>query len=72
MIILSKVLPFFFMLLGVTTALVLAGIVFRRRLLCLAGLGVVPYPVDFQVSQGKKRSVMDFLPQAGALRNTEQ
>jgi uncharacterized SAM-binding protein YcdF (DUF218 family) len=37
-----------------------------------AGLGVVPYPVDFQVSQGKKWSVMDFLPRAGALRNTEQ
>ena len=36
-----------------------------------AGLVVVPYPVDFQVSQGKKMSVMDFLPQAGALRNTE-
>jgi uncharacterized SAM-binding protein YcdF (DUF218 family) len=37
-----------------------------------AGLGVVAYPVDFQVSQGKKLSVMDFLPQAGALRNTER
>ncbi len=37
-----------------------------------AGLGVVAYPVDFQVSQGKKGSVMDFLPQAEALRNTEQ
>lgn len=37
-----------------------------------AGLGVVPYPVDFQVSQGKKRSIMDFLPKAAALENTEQ
>ncbi|MDD2284095.1 MAG: YdcF family protein [Paludibacter sp.] len=37
-----------------------------------AGLGVVPYPVDFQVSHGKKMSVMDFLPQAGGLRNTER
>lgn len=37
-----------------------------------AGLGVVPCPVDFQVSQGKKWSVIDFLPQAEALRNTEQ
>jgi uncharacterized SAM-binding protein YcdF (DUF218 family) len=27
-----------------------------------AGLEVVPYPVDFQVSEGKKWSVMDFLP----------
>jgi uncharacterized SAM-binding protein YcdF (DUF218 family) len=37
-----------------------------------AGLGVVAYPVDFQVSEGKKLSAMDFLPQAEALRNTER
>jgi uncharacterized SAM-binding protein YcdF (DUF218 family) len=37
-----------------------------------AGLGVVPYPVDFQVSQGKRWAVMDFLPRAGALQNTER
>ena len=37
-----------------------------------AGLGVVAYSVDFQVSAGKRWSVMDFLPQAGALRNTER
>jgi hypothetical protein len=40
-IILSKILPFFLMPLGVTTALVLAGIVFRRRLLCLVGILVL-------------------------------
>ena len=37
-----------------------------------AGVKVVPYPVDFQVSQGKRLFVMDFLPQAGALQNTER
>lgn len=38
----------------------------------LMPLGVVPYLVDFQVSEGKRGSVMDFLPQAEALRNTER
>jgi hypothetical protein len=37
-----------------------------------AGLEIVPYPVDFQVSEEKKWSVMDFLPQAEALRNKER
>jgi uncharacterized SAM-binding protein YcdF (DUF218 family) len=41
MIILSKALPFFLMPLGVTTALVLAGVVLRRRLLSLAGVLVL-------------------------------
>ncbi|MCA1793224.1 MAG: hypothetical protein LC660_05005, partial [Desulfobacteraceae bacterium] len=41
MIILSKALPFFLMPLGVTTALILAGILLRRRLLCLAGILVL-------------------------------
>jgi len=36
------------------------------------GLRVTPYPVDFQVSKGKRTSVMDFLPQAEALQNTEK
>lgn len=36
-----------------------------------AGLQVAPYPVDFQVSAGKTLSPIDFLPTAGALRQTE-
>jgi uncharacterized SAM-binding protein YcdF (DUF218 family) len=35
------------------------------------GLKVTPYPVDFLVSAGKIRSVMDFLPSAGAYMKTE-
>ena len=36
-----------------------------------AGLGVVAYSVDFQVSAGKRWSVMDFLPQEECLKKTE-
>ena len=47
-IVFSKILPFFFMPLGLTTALVLAGIFFRYRGVCLVGLiflWVVAMPV---------------------------
>lgn len=37
-----------------------------------AGLDVTPFPVDFQVSAGGELGVMDFLPCAGALAQTEQ
>lgn len=36
-----------------------------------AGLEVTPFPVDFQVSAGGEVGVMDFLPSAGALAQTE-
>jgi len=36
-----------------------------------AGLDVTPFPVDFQVSAGGKLGVMDFLPSADALAQTE-
>ncbi len=37
-----------------------------------AGLEVTPFPVDFQVSAGGELGVMDFLPSAGALAQTER
>ena len=36
-----------------------------------AGLRVEPYPVDFLVSSEKQVTIMDFLPSAGALSQTE-
>jgi len=36
-----------------------------------AGFEVVPFAVDFQVSQAKELSVIDFLPNAEALKKTE-
>ncbi len=36
-----------------------------------AGLCVEPYPVDFLVSSEKQVTIMDFLPSAGALSQTE-
>lgn len=35
------------------------------------GLKVTPFPVDFKVSAGGKVGILDFLPNADALRNTE-
>ncbi|MCK9229711.1 MAG: YdcF family protein [Syntrophales bacterium] len=40
-------------------------LLFRRH-----GLEVVPFPVDFQVSPGKERTFLDYLPQAEGLRQT--
>jgi len=42
-----------------------------RRLFERAGLTVLPFPVDFQVSAGGGANVMDLLPSASALRQTE-
>ena len=42
-----------------------------RRLFERAGLTVLPFPVDFQVSAGGGVTVMDLLPSASALRQTE-
>jgi uncharacterized SAM-binding protein YcdF (DUF218 family) len=36
-----------------------------------AGLEVIPFPVDFQVSEGGKLTVLDFMPQGHYLRQTE-
>ena len=37
-----------------------------------AGLEVTPFPVDFKVSAGSELGILDFLPSAGALNQTEQ
>lgn len=42
-----------------------------RQLFERVGLTVVPFPVDFQVPAGGALSVIDFLPSAGALSQTE-
>ena len=45
----------------------------RRSLLLFerAGLDVIPFRVDFQVSEGKKLTVLDFLPRGNSLRQSE-
>jgi uncharacterized SAM-binding protein YcdF (DUF218 family) len=42
-----------------------------QRLFERTGLQVIPFPVDFQVSEGQVLSVIDFLPSAGALKQVE-
>jgi uncharacterized SAM-binding protein YcdF (DUF218 family) len=42
-----------------------------QRLFERAGLQVIPFPVDFQVSERQVLSVIDFLPGAGALKQVE-
>lgn len=42
-------------------------LLFRRH-----NLEVIPFPVDFQVSHGKERTFLDYLPRAEGLRNTER
>jgi uncharacterized SAM-binding protein YcdF (DUF218 family) len=42
-----------------------------RRLFERAGMSVIPFPVDFKVSAARVISVLDFLPAAGALTQTE-
>lgn len=42
-----------------------------RRLFERAGMSVIPFPVDFKVSAGGTVSVLDFLPTAEALKQTE-
>jgi uncharacterized SAM-binding protein YcdF (DUF218 family) len=42
-----------------------------RRLFELAGLNVIPYPVDFQRSKDHQITPMDFLPSANALAQNE-
>jgi uncharacterized SAM-binding protein YcdF (DUF218 family) len=36
------------------------------------GLDVIPFPVDFQVAAENKFTILDLMPQAGALRQTEK
>ena len=45
----------------------------RRALLLFerAGLEVIPFRVDFQVSEGGKLPILDFMPQGDSLRQTE-
>ena len=43
----------------------------RRLFFERAGLAVLPFPVDFQVSAGGGATVMDLPPSASALRQTE-
>ena len=72
---LSKILPFFLMPLGVTTALVLAGIVFRRRFLCLAGILVLwvaamlvtSYPFIRMIEGHAVRMAAEDMPKADAI-----
>jgi len=42
-----------------------------QQLFASRGLDVTPFPVDFQVSAGGELDVMDFLPSAGTLAQTE-
>ena len=42
-----------------------------RRLFERAGLSVIPFPVDFQLSAGRTVTVLDFLPTAAAEAQTE-
>lgn len=45
----------------------------RARLLFeRAGLDVIPFRVDFQVSEGRKFTILDFMPQVDYLRQTER
>jgi uncharacterized SAM-binding protein YcdF (DUF218 family) len=43
-----------------------AKMLFKR-----AGLEVIPFRVDFQVSEGRKLSILDFMPQGESLRQAE-
>jgi uncharacterized SAM-binding protein YcdF (DUF218 family) len=45
----------------------------RRALMLFerAGFEVIPFRVDFQVSEGRKMTVLDFMPQGDSLRQTE-
>ena len=44
----------------------------RSRVLCArAGFPVVPFPVDFRVSAGRVFTILDLLPEADSLRQTE-
>jgi uncharacterized SAM-binding protein YcdF (DUF218 family) len=42
-----------------------------RTLFERAGLSVIPFPVDFKAGAGESLSVLDILPNAGALEMTE-
>jgi uncharacterized SAM-binding protein YcdF (DUF218 family) len=42
-----------------------------RELFQRVGLSVYPFPVDFQVTAERSASIIDVLPTAGALRQTE-
>lgn len=46
----------------------------RRSLLLFesAGLEVTPFRVDFQVSEGRKLSILDFMPKEDTLHQTEK
>jgi uncharacterized SAM-binding protein YcdF (DUF218 family) len=57
-----------FRILLVTSAFHMAR---AQRLFERAGLQVIPFPVDFQVSEGQLLSVIDFLPSASALKQVE-
>jgi uncharacterized SAM-binding protein YcdF (DUF218 family) len=43
-----------------------AKLLFKR-----AGLEAIPFRVDFQVSEGGKLTILDFMPQGNSLRQTE-
>lgn len=45
----------------------------RRSVLLFerAKLNVIPFPVDFQVSEGERLSILDFIPNGNSLRQTE-
>lgn len=43
-----------------------------QRLFERAGIRVVPFPVDFQVSEGEILTIIDFLPGAAGLNQTER
>lgn len=56
-----------------TVLLVTSAFHMRRARLLFeeAGLGVIPYPVDFRVGEGNEFTIIDLLPSAGSLANTE-
>jgi len=56
-----------------TVLLVTSAFHMRRSQLLFegAGLGVIPYPVDFRVGEGSDFTIIDLLPNATSLSNTE-
>lgn len=56
-----------------TVLLVTSAFHIRRAVLLFedAGLDVIPYPVDFRRGEGSEFTILDLLPNAGSLANTE-
>ena len=42
-----------------------------QRLFEVAGIKVIPFPVDFKVSESRELTILEFIPSAGALAITE-